>query len=209
MPLRFRPVVQKIKGDTINSDGVTSLLNYELLAEWKPDTEYSIEADSMAFVDIYGTVSPSIKEGVKVKSLDEYSSIVFTIPHFTDKSVVVELLNQQDAAVKKASVIDGTAQFYYVTPGTYYARMFVDDNNNGIWDTGDYAADRQPEMVYYYTDEIECKAKWDVTLNWNPTARPLNEQKPSKIVKQKAEQQKKLQQRNLQRARQMGIPYPF
>ena len=64
-------------------------------------------------------------------------------------------------------------------------------------------------MVYYYTDEIECKAKWDVTLNWNPTARPLNEQKPSKIVKQKAEQQKKLQQRNLQRARQMGIPYPF
>ena len=209
MPLRFRPVVQKIKGDTINSDGVTSLLNYELLAEWKPDTEYSIEADSMAFVDIYGTVSPSIKEGVKVKSLDEYSSIIFTIPHFTDKSVVVELLNQQDAAVKKATVIDGTAQFYYVTPGTYYARMFVDDNNNGIWDTGDYAADRQPEMVYYYTDEIECKAKWDVTLNWNPTARPLNEQKPSKIVKQKAEQQKKLQQRNLQRARQMGIPYPF
>lgn len=209
MPLRFRPVVQKIKGDTINSDGVTSLLNYELMAEWKPDTEYSIEADSMAFVDIYGNVSPAIKEGVKVKSLDEYSSIVFTIPHFTDKSVVVELLNQQDAAVKKASVIDGTAQFYYVTPGTYYARMFVDDNNNGIWDTGDYAADRQPEMVYYYTDEIECKAKWDVTLNWNPTARPLNEQKPSKIVKQKAEQQKKLQQRNLQRARQMGIPYPF
>lgn len=53
------------------------------------------------------------------------------------------------------------------------------------------------------------QGKWDVTLNWNPTLRPLNEQKPSKIVKQKAEQQKKLQQRNLQRARQMGIPYPF
>lgn len=34
------------------------------------------------------------------------------------------------------------------------------------------------------------QGKWDVTLNWNPTLRPLNEQKPSKIVKQKAEQQK-------------------
>ena len=209
MPKRFRPVVQKIKGDTINAEGVTSLLNYELLAEWKPDTEYSIEADSMAFVDIYGMVSPAIKEGVKVKSLDEYSSLIFTIPHFTDKPVVVELLNQQDAAVKKTTVIDGTAQFFYVSPGTYYARMFVDDNNNGIWDTGNYAADRQPEFLYYYPEEIECKAKWDVTLNWNPTARPLNEQKPSKIVKQKAEQKQKLQQRNLKRAQQLGIPYPF
>ena len=209
MPMRFRPVVQKIKGDTINAEGVTSLLNYELLAEWKPDTEYSIEADSMAFVDIYGMVSPAIKEGVKVKSLDEYSSLIFTIPHFTDKPVVVELLNQQDAAVKNTTVIDGTAQFFYVNPGTYYARMFVDDNNNGIWDTGNYAADRQPEFLYYYPEEIECKAKWDVTLNWNPTARPLNEQKPSKIVKQKAEQKQKLQQRNLKRAQQLGIPYPF
>ena len=201
--------MQKIKGDTINAEGVTSLLNYELLAEWKPDTEYSIEADSMAFVDIYGMVSPAIKEGVKVKSLDEYSSLIFTIPHFTDKPVVVELLNQQDAAVKKTTVIDGTAQFFYVSPGTYYARMFVDDNNNGIWDTGNYAADRQPEFLYYYPEEIECKAKWDVTLNWNPTARLLNEQKPSKIVKQKAEQKQKLQQRNLKRAQQLGIPYPF
>ena len=209
MPMRFRPVVQKIKGDTINAKGVTSLLNYELMAEWKPDTEYSIEADSMAFVDIYGMVSPAIKEGVKVKSLDEYSSLIFTIPHFTDKPVVVELLNQQDAAVKKTTVIDGTAQFFYVSPGTYYARMFVDDNNNGIWDTGNYAADRQPEFLYYYPEEIECKAKWDVTLNWNPTARPLNEQKPSKIVKQKGEQKQKLQQRNLKRAQQLGIPYPF
>ena len=163
----------------------------------------------MAFVDIYGMVSPAIKEGVKVKSLDEYSSLIFTIPHFTDKPVVVELLNQQDAAVKNTTVIDGTAQFFYVNPGTYYARMFVDDNNNGIWDTGNYAADRQPEFLYYYPEEIECKAKWDVTLNWNPTALPLNEQKPSKIVKQKAEQKQKLQQRNLKRAQQLGIPYPF
>ena len=122
---------------------------------------------------------------------------------------MVELLNQQGEPIKRTTAIDGTAQFYYIMPGSYYARMFADDNNNGVWDTGDYAAGLQPEMMYYYPDEIECKAKWDVTLNWNPTLRPLNEQKPSKIVKQKAEQQKKLQQRNLQRARQMGIPYPF
>jgi len=27
---------------------------YELLAEWKPGSEYSLEADSAAFTDIFG-----------------------------------------------------------------------------------------------------------------------------------------------------------
>ena len=208
-PLRFQPVAERIPGDTARADRQLSLREYELRARWMPDTEYSLELDSMAFTDIYGTMSPRMKQGFKVRPLDDYSSLLFSMPQGAGKHLVVELLNQQDATVKRADVVDGTAQFYYVNPGKYYARMFVDDNGNGTWDTGDYATGRQPEMVYYYPEEIECKAKWDVTLSWNPTARPLDQQKPAKITKQKAEQQRKIQQRNRERARKMGIPYPF
>ncbi len=207
-PLRFGPVKERIPDDTAVIEHMPSLRNYELRAAWQPDTEYSLELDSMAFVDIYGTVSPSKKMGMKVRSLDEYSSLVFSLPQ-NGKQYVVELLNTQGEAVKKAVVEDGTAQFYYIMPGKYYARMFEDDNGNGVWDTGNYRAGRQPEMLYYYPDEIECKAKWDVTLNWNPTARPLDKQKPAPIIKQKAEQQRKIQQRNRERAKKMGVPYPF
>ena len=63
--------------------------------------------------------------------------------------------------------------------------------------------------MYYYPEEMECKAKWDITLDWDPTARPLNEQKPAAITKQKAEQQKKIAKRNMERAKKMGIVYPF
>lgn len=207
-PLRVRPVSERIPGDTTRT-AILSLRNYELRAEWQPDTEYSLELDSMAFVDIYGLVTPPIKQGIKVQSLDEYSSLIFTLSKQGDTHFVVELLNQQGDPVKRTTAIDGTAQFYYITPGKYYARMFADDNNNGVWDTGDYAAGLQPEMMYYYPDEIECKAKWDVTLDWNPTARPLDKQKPAKITKQKAEKQRKIRQRNIERARKMGIAYPF
>ena len=30
---------------------------------------------------------------------------------------------------------DGAAQFYYISPGTYYMRAFVDRNGNGVWET--------------------------------------------------------------------------
>ena len=208
-PLRFQPVMERVPSDSAAILTQPSLRRYELRAEWQPGVEYSLELDSTAFVDMYGNVSPTIKQGFKVRSLDEYSSLLFTIPQTAGQHIIVELLNQQDAVAKRARVVDGTAQFFYLSPGTYYARLFYDDNNNGTWDTGDYAAGRQPESTFYYPDEIECKAKWDVTLNWNPTARPLDQQKPAKITKQKAEQQRKIQQRNRDRAKKLGIAYPF
>ena len=111
--------------------------------------------------------------------------------------------------MKSVRTTNSTAAFYYVRPGKYYARLFVDRNNNGVWDTGDYSANLQPEEVFYYPYEIECKAKWDVTLNWNINEKPLDQQKPEKIKKQKGERQRKIQQRNMERARKMGIAYPF
>ena len=85
----------------------------------------------------------------------------------------------------------------------------MDANGNGVWDTGDYDADRQPEDVFYYPETIECKAKWDVTERWNLSDRPRYQQKPAAIVKQKADKEKKkLKNRNAERAEKLGIPIP-
>lgn len=180
---------------------------YELRGEWRPDIEYSLEIDSMAFEDIYGHRNAAYKQGFKVRSTDVYSTLMVNIDGMTDSAVVVQLLDGQDKVVKQVSTNNGTAEFFYLMPGKYYMRLFVDSNGNGLWDTGDYQRDLQPETVYYYPGQIECKAKWDVTESWNPTARPLDEQKPGAITKQKADKDRKIQHRNAQRARDLGITY--
>jgi len=101
----------------------------------------------------------------------------------------------------------GKAHFDYVTPGKYYVSAFVDTNGNGIWDTGDYDLDLQPEDVYYYPREIECKEKWDITQSWDLKATRRYRQKPAAITKQKAEAEKKLKNRNADRAKKLGIQY--
>ena len=109
--------------------------------------------------------------------------------------------------VKEATTHNGQAEFFYLKAGKYYMRMILDDNQNGKWDTGDYDADRQPEKVYYYPETIECRAKWDLTLTWNPNARPFNKQKPEQITKQKGEKAKSIKHRNEERAKKLGIEY--
>ena len=180
---------------------------YELRGEWRPDIEYSLEIDSAAFVDIYGKVSPPFKQGFKVKSFDDYGTLLLNIPTMTDTTIVVQLLDAGDKIIKEVTTNQGVAEFYYVSPSTYYVRMYIDSNRNGEWDTGLYSANRQPETVYYFPKEIEIRAKWDFTETWNPLATPVIQQKPAAVTKQKPDKDKKIKNQNARRAEQLGIEY--
>ncbi len=185
-----------------------NIKKFELRAEWRPDIEYSLEVDSAAFVDIYGLVSKSIKQGIKVSSNDEFGSLIVNVSGQRDSAtVIVQLLGSNDNVQKEAKVVDGAAEFFYLKAGKYYLKAFVDNNGNGLWDTGDYYADLQPEDVYYYPKEVECKEKWDITIGWDLNATPVARQKPQAITKQKSEQEKKLRNRNADRAKELGIEY--
>jgi len=195
-PFEFRPRKGKLR-------------EFEIVAQWHPETEYSLEVDSAAFVDIYGLSCNASKLGIKANSLDDFSTLVFQLSGVQDTNIVVQLLDNRDACIRQERAgANGEAVFYYLSPETYYVRAFVDSNGNGIWDTGDYDADRQPEAVYYYSEKIECKAKWDITKSWNLTARPRYRQKPAAIIQQKADKERRrLQNRNADRAKELGIEY--
>lgn len=182
---------------------------FEIVAEWQPETEYSLEIDSAAFVDIYGLASEAVKKGIKSKSLDEFASLVFRLSGVRDTGIVVQLLNREDKCLRQIRTgPDREAAFFYLDPGKFYARAFVDRNGNNLWDTGNYDEDLQPEDIYYFSGEIECKAKWDITKEWDLIAKPRNLQKPGALIKQKDNKEKKKKQnRNAERARKLGIEY--
>lgn len=180
---------------------------FQVKAAWKPGTEYSFEADSTAFETIYGTMSGKLKQGLKVRGEDAYASLIMTISGMQGRHIIAQLLDGQSKIVKQSFTDNGQAEFYYLKPGKYFMRIIVDANNNKKWDTGNYDTSLQPEEVYYNPDEIECKAKWDLTLTWNPLARPIYQQKPEALKKQKADKEKSIQYRNVKRAQELGIQY--
>lgn len=192
--VRFQPVEGKLR-------------RYELIGEWKPGVEYSLEIDSLAFTDIYGHQSDPATFGFKVHPLTDYGSLFVTLGDIHDSCVQVQLLDGQDKVVKQVRAIDNHADFYYLNPGKYYIRCFADSNGNGVWDTGIYHDNLQPESVYYYPRSIECKTNWELNISWNDVTGNRYKQKPSEITKQKPDQEKKLRNRNAKRAADLGIKY--
>lgn len=178
---------------------------YQILAEWQPEQEYQLSIDSMAFKGMYGLHTDKVKQAIKVKKMDEYGTILLNIKGATPNAIA-ELLDASGNVLRQQPVtVEGTADFYYLNPSTkYYIRLFNDRNNNGVWDTGDYDKKIQPEEMYYFPKVWEMKANFEFEENWDINAVPVDKQKLDEIKKQKPEEQKKVQDRNKERARKLG-----
>lgn len=178
---------------------------YQILAEWEPEKEYQLSMDSMAIKGLYGLHTDKVKQTMKVKKLDEYGTIYLNIRGASSRAIV-ELLDASGKVLRQQPITSqGTSDFYFLAPSTkYYIRMFNDYNGNGQWDTGNFAANQQPEEVYYYPKVWEMKANFEFEENWDVNAVPLDKQKLDEIKKQKPEEQKKVQDRNKERARKLG-----
>lgn len=171
---------------------------YRLYAEWQPDSVYQIELDTAAFVNIYGSRNEARKFGVKIGSLDTYSTLFVQLRN-AEPTAIVQLLDGSEKVVKSVKATEGKADFYFITPGTYYLRLFNDTNGNEKWDTGDYDTQLQPEQVFYYPNPLILKAQWDITQEWDPSSLPLSKQKPARITKQKPDRARTIRSKNAER----------
>lgn len=167
------------------SDSV-ALTSFRLDYPWRPDTKYRLTVDSMAVVGIYGVYNKPVSTEFTTKALEDYSNIYFRVTGLDSVPAVVELLSATDEPVSSAPVVDGTAEFHYVDPGTYYARLYLDADSNGVYTTGSLALHRQPESTYYFPKKINLKKNWDVDQQWDINELPIDRQKPEEIKKNKA-----------------------
>lgn len=160
----------------------TSIRRYVLKAAWAYETEYKLTLDSGLVVGLYGATNDDMSRTFKTRAEGDYSRLIVTVKGLQGAGFV-ELLNKSDKVVRRASIVNGIADFRYLRPGSYYTRAVADWNNNGQWDPGLYSDKRQPEPVYYNPKQLNLRAHWDVEEVWDVTELPLLEQKPQELQK--------------------------
>lgn len=177
-----------VKGFKFYADTL-SPRTYILENPWKFASEYKFTIDSLGAEGIYGEYTKGLTQTIKIKKSEEYSNLYIETKG-VESGAFIELLNKSDKAVRYATVRNGGAEFVFVQPGTYYARLVIDSDGDHKFTGGEYP-NRQPERVYYYNNPIELKPNWDVEQTWDVYAIPVERQKPYEIVKNKPANYKK------------------
>lgn len=179
------------------------LKSYTLYAEWEQKRQYRFNIDSAAVVGVMGDPCRAIKNEFTIKSEDDFGTLFVHVIYPDTAQIFVQLLNKSDKCVAELPAgKDGRADFFYLKPGDYYMRCFVDHDSDGVWSAGEYMSGRQAERVFYFPKPIAVKAKWDIEQDWAPLEIPRMGQKPMEITKQKPDKEKDIKQRNKERERQ-------
>lgn len=170
--------------DTLNS------LNYFIKRRWEYDQSFRLQVDSATIFSVYDKWNNKYTGDFSIKTEDEYGHLYLNTTGI-DSLAFVELLDKSDNPVRKSRVKNGGALFMDLKPDKYYARIILDKNGNGKWDTGNYADKQQPEEVYYYPGVIEVMQNWKVTQTWDVKGKPVDKQKPLDITKNKPKEKTK------------------
>ena len=156
---------------------------------WPYGQEYRLSIDSAAIFSVYGKWNDSIGTQFKFYSEKEYGNLYVKIKRGKGTGFG-ELLDNNERVVRKARLVDDELVFEDLKPGKYFLRFIEDLNENGKWDTGNYAEKLQPEKVYYYPGSLPIAQYGDLEQVWDLMETPVEKQKPPEITKNKPEEKK-------------------
>lgn len=157
-PLKF-----KFEKDTLE------YRKYNILYQWKPGTNYTLEIDSAASTNIFGITSRKLSTRFTAREEDYYGTVTLKLTG-VEMPVIIQLLtNSEDEKVVEQKTIEqnGSVIFDFLKPEKYKVKVIYDRNTNGKWDTGSYQDKAQPERVAYINEVLKVKSNWEKEITWD------------------------------------------
>lgn len=153
----------------------------------EPAESYVLTIDSAACRDIYGVCNNAMKVNITLKSTDEYANILIRMAQY-DSRARIQLLSEKDVVLREEPALPDGTKFAYLSPTTYYLRLYIDLNGDGHWTTGDWLTKRQPEPVYYFPKKLKLRANWDFEETFDHLDVPQIDSKPAALLKKPTDQ---------------------
>ena len=141
--------------------------------EVSPSDNYRVFILPEAIKDVRGVSNDTLQYNVVSQTLEDYGNVYLDVIRNSESKFILHMINNNGDIIREFKNVnqDTTYNFDYVRSGKYTFRLIEDANNNDIWDTGNYLKKIKPESVYYFLNELEVRANWDLneTFNLNQT----------------------------------------
>jgi uncharacterized protein (DUF2141 family) len=137
--------------------------------EVSPSDNYRLLILPEAIKDIRGVSNDTLQYNVVSQSLEDYGNVYLDVIRNSNSKFILQMIDSNGDVIRVFKNVnqDAAYNFDYVRPGKYIFRLIEDANNNDKWDTGNYLKKIKPERVYYFSNELEVRANWDLNETFN------------------------------------------
>ena len=140
----------------------TSNKKIQLTYDWKENSTYQIIMDKDFAQDSSGKkLLKTDTLTFKTKKLAEYGSLKLKFRNLDLSKHPVLLFVSSENILKSVPMTSADFSQTLFLPGEYELRILYDDNNNGVWDPGQFfGKHKQPELVKPVERKITVKPAW-------------------------------------------------
>lgn len=116
-----------------------------------------------AFITIEQDSSKMINKPIKTSTEEDLGMVSLKI-ETNVKNFIVQLTDSENKVIHNLPNIKSHT-FKHLEPMEYRLRIIIDENNNGIWDAGNFYEKRESEKIILYKSE-EGKYSFPLRANW-------------------------------------------
>jgi DUF971 family protein len=143
--------------------------SFKIEHNFKPKQQYLLKIDTACFTGYNGSINDSIKFAFTKQSRSELGSLLLKITFNKKQSYVVQFINSANKIVRESNVnfslsASNTASITLkdLEEDAYKIRVIFDDNEDKVWNTGNYLKKIQPEKTYIFEKAIKILPDWEI-----------------------------------------------
>lgn len=144
-----------------------SRFEVNIQSEFKEGKKYSLTVPRETLSSFYVSVPKSYRFDFEADKTENYGSLVLTLENMPENTFWLQLLTDNNKIAYSSTGKTAVFTFNALKPGSYKARILVDNNENGIWDSADLLADEFAEDVYFLNKTIEIRPLWEIRETWD------------------------------------------
>ncbi len=130
--------------------------------EFKPLEKVDFSAKQGAFITVEADSVPIKVLAYPVAPIEDFGTVTGTVKG-SSSNYIVQIINELNV-VEQEQQTKGPFNFQRLIPGNKRVRVFVDSNDNKIWDKGSFKERIVPERVIVDTQIIPLKANWELGI---------------------------------------------
>ena len=192
-PEKWTLVSDSIKQDFTAKISENNPYEIQVKSAFKEGKKYSLTVPKETVSSFYESITKSYRFDFEGDKIENYGTLTITIENPPTHIFWLQMLNESGDVIYSKYGKESQITFNSLKPGKYQLRILVDNNENGIWDTADFANGEFAEDVYILDKKIDIRPLWEIRETWNlATKTPIpSSTEPTKISDVKTSEPKK------------------
>lgn len=192
-PEKWTLVSDSIKQDFTAKISENNPYEIQVKSAFKEGKKYSLTVPKETVSSFYESITKSYRFDFEGDKIENYGTLTITIENPPTHIFWLQMLNESGDVIYSKYGKESQITLNSLKPGKYQLRILVDNNENGIWDTADFANGEFAEDVYILDKKIDIRPLWEIRETWNlATKTPIpSSTEPTKISDVKTSEPKK------------------